>query len=762
MLVQADYLIGILNEDEQFDYDKLGNRESVNLRDGSDVEYAVDTLTNRYEHIGAPVAHWKLNETSGTTAANAVGGAAGTLINMAGNEWDTGQLNNGLDFDNTNDYVNCNTNLSISDFGGVNGKITIAAWVRPDAVNEYNVITMHFGGVHYFSAGNSITGYSGKLITMVRNVVGGVNYWPMSSGTIAPDAWSHVVFILEGGVGYKFYINGELDRSYANGNLGLYEYSTNQYLGRGFDGASYMGGMIDDVRIYDRALSEEEVKALYNAVDDDVLSAIDNIAYDDAGNLTRDERGYEYDYDYENRLIKITRSNPAVTIAEYTYDALGRRIEVYDAVADTTTRYYYNNNWQVLTETDEEGDEQRSYIYGNYIDEVLLMIEHTNDDAEYYYAHDHLFSPVALLDDGGAILERYEYDAYGKQAIWDGSFSSQRTVSLYHNPISFTGQRLDLLDNGIKPIGYFKGRYYDPITGRMITHDPVNNRNGRIGGYIDGMNLYEYVKSNPISKYDPYGLCSSDQNNVDKTKVCCVYSSYQVGRLWGKTSYGPIKYEIIDNPNSKDAMQACECYTSKKGWFLNYKAVKARYGDCGTCGPDITAQMNDLEKAIDNAWAGWDEAKRTKLCDALYDPSTRDFAWEIFELKRERHNYIKDEKSVCPSGYCEESVTVWGTCAKNEALNYWLFGKYVSLCGFSLDYAKLGAVYHRTTNQDKEGYEEGYYSEIGDWIEAGYKGNKKLSDYKGVFGHCKACTTPWTGSLEAKWLTERIKSSDIK
>ncbi|KPK75422.1 MAG: hypothetical protein AMJ79_11265, partial [Phycisphaerae bacterium SM23_30] len=211
------------------------------------------------------ISYWKLDENSGTNAANAVGGEDGDLINMDGSEWDSGKLGNGLEFDGTEDYIDCNTDFDIDDFGGVNGKITIAAWVRPDDVEKYNAITRFFGGVHYFSAGTDQTGYEKKLRTMVRDVAHGSNYWPTSDGTIEAEEWTHVVFIFEGGVGYKFYIDGELDKSESNSDLGMYNYSTSQYIGNnpGGSSGSYFDGMIDDVRIYNRILSDLEVQQMY-------------------------------------------------------------------------------------------------------------------------------------------------------------------------------------------------------------------------------------------------------------------------------------------------------------------------------------------------------------------------------------------------------------------------------------------------------------------------------------------------------------------
>ena len=117
---------------------------------------------------------------------------------------------------------------------------------------------------------------------------------------------------------------------------------------------------------------------------------------DAAGNLTTDRQGYTYEYDYENRITKILKAGP-VTVAEYSYDALGRRVEKKDSVTSTNTRrYYYDKDWRVLDEYDGSGTLKRRYMCGNYIDEVLFSWV-APPGTHRYYVHDHLYSPVALL-----------------------------------------------------------------------------------------------------------------------------------------------------------------------------------------------------------------------------------------------------------------------------------------------------------------------------------------------------------------------------
>jgi len=183
------------------------------------------------------------------------------------------------------------------------------------------------------------------------------------------------------------------------------------------------------------------------------------LTYDEARDLTGNPNGNEFEYDYESRMVQVLYDTDEV-IAEYAYDDLGRRIEKDDKIAGEKTRYYYNHDWQVLKETDDNNNALRWYVYGNYIDEVLVMVA-PNEPNDYYYAHNHLYSPVALIDDEGDVLERYEYDAYGKPYFFEPNLALADTqASDYNNVILFTGRRVDFLDDGDLKLQYSRNRYY--------------------------------------------------------------------------------------------------------------------------------------------------------------------------------------------------------------------------------------------------------------------------------------------------------------
>jgi len=135
-------------------------------------------------------------------------------------------------------------------------------------------------------------------------------------------------------------------------------------------------------------------------------------------------------------------------------------------------------------------------MYGNYIDEPIM----TYSGGIYFYVQDHLYSTAALVDASGNVAERYEYDAYGQVHILDANFADDADgASDCNNPYMFTGRRVDFLDGGKLTLQINRHRYYDYYSGRWLTEDPL--------GYVDGMNLYEYVKSNPLILTDPIGGC---------------------------------------------------------------------------------------------------------------------------------------------------------------------------------------------------------------------------------------------------------------
>ena len=121
------------------------------------------------------------------------------------------------------------------------------------------------------------------------------------------------------------------------------------------------------------------------------------------------------------------------------------------------------------------------------------MIDVAGGGALYYYHFDGLGSVVALSDNAGAIVERYEYSAYGQTQILSPSHEP-RATSDYSNPYMFTGRRFDD-ETGLY---YYRARMYHPELGRFIQPDPI--------GCLGGLNLYAYVGNSPLNWIDPWGL----------------------------------------------------------------------------------------------------------------------------------------------------------------------------------------------------------------------------------------------------------------
>lgn len=232
------------------------------------------------------------------------------------------------------------------------------------------------------------------------------------------------------------------------------------------------------------------------------------ISYDENGNVTHDGR-FEYSYNWRNQITNVYDAASGAVIADYAYDALGRRISKFNHETGEGTRYFYDG-WRLIEEREGDGTLTASFIY-NGIGEPVAMVRGSDT---YFYHYDARGSIEAVTDASGEVVERYSYESYGKVSITDVSGVS-RIESAIGNPFFFTGQVFDV-ETGLY---YFINRFYSPLLGRFMSRDPI--------GYLDGTNLYAYVGDDPINFIDPFGLAKVNWQN-----------SYW-GGLTGYPIYGP-------------------------------------------------------------------------------------------------------------------------------------------------------------------------------------------------------------------------------
>ena len=197
---------------------------------------------------GDLVAHWKLDGTSGTTASDSSGmGNHGTLKNMAGNEWTAGPVGGALALDGTNDYI------EVSSLSAPTDK-TFSCWIYIDSLTaDFHTLIEFANDAPWFG----IALWEGKWYLYEFDKT----CWGATS--LSTGQWYHVAYTSDSATDKsKIYLNGiDITESPANANT-----ETGSGMGIGYhSGDMHFGGKIDDVRIYQRALSAEEIVVLYEA-----------------------------------------------------------------------------------------------------------------------------------------------------------------------------------------------------------------------------------------------------------------------------------------------------------------------------------------------------------------------------------------------------------------------------------------------------------------------------------------------------------------
>lgn len=203
----------------------------------------------------ALVAHYQAEG----NALDATGVNHGTLMGGAG--FAPGKIGQAFDFDGVDDYVSVPNHVSLDV-----DAVTVAAWVRPESLGEIRTSIVWRGRSVELTTNNSFT-----FIWQGTNVIwqvgtGGNKITSLGSDELPLNQFTHIAGVYSG-ADYRLYVNGVLTAHVQNsdGPVGGVHPSIPMFIGAsGILGVPhrYFDGQVDDLRIYNHALTPNEIAAL--------------------------------------------------------------------------------------------------------------------------------------------------------------------------------------------------------------------------------------------------------------------------------------------------------------------------------------------------------------------------------------------------------------------------------------------------------------------------------------------------------------------
>ena len=202
------------------------------------------------------------------------------------------------------------------------------------------------------------------------------------------------------------------------------------------------------------------------------------------------------------------------------------------------------------------------------VGDLLLVTDHSAL-ANFFPTYDGNGNVSEYLDSTGTVQAHYEYDPFGRTTVATGT----KAQDFAHR---FSTKPLDA-ETGLYYYGY---RYYDPVTGRWPSRDPIGERGG--------VNLYGFVTNVPVGKIDLLGKDDCSLSELGDKKVI----SARVDLSTKKTpSVASLLYDLVSNtitgkltelqsgffthdllPQGKATVVCGECKcTRKAGWIRDAK-----------------------------------------------------------------------------------------------------------------------------------------------------------------------------------------------
>jgi RHS repeat-associated protein len=203
--------------------------------------------------------------------------------------------------------------------------------------------------------------------------------------------------------------------------------------------------------------------------------------YDPQGNLIAEEGRYGTTNCF-NRTASIQGAKGGYV--QNRYDPEGLRYELLEN--GKISRFIFSGG-EVVTEVDANNSLKAAIVRGH---EILAQKDVR--DNSYYYLNNAHGDVVNLTDSRGTVVNSYQYDAFG---------NTVEAVEKVQNRFRYAGEQYDQVTGQY----YLRARFYNPVVGRFTQEDTYRG---------DGLNLYSYVRNNPIKYIDPsgYSACETKGN----------------------------------------------------------------------------------------------------------------------------------------------------------------------------------------------------------------------------------------------------------
>jgi RHS repeat-associated protein len=403
--------------------------------------------------------NWSLNDGSGTIASDSSGlGNNGTV--SGGATWVTGKVGGALSFDGASGAV---TLASVSGIATGNTPHTVAAWVKVNALPSNRAWILLLG--------NEGTGAHHWLINSAGGTALGVWSGSQVSPSLPVGQWKHIALTFDGTT-LTGYVNGvSIGSQAATFNLA----GTPLTLAQAHVGENYFNGVVDELNVYNRALSAAEVATLAGASTNipptvSLTAPTNGATYTAPATITlsataADSDGTIAKVEFYNgtTLLGVASANPpaltlsGVAAGSYTYTA-----KAYDNLGASTVSA-----------------------------PISISVTNATSSSNIYYIYaDHLNTPRVITDTANNVVWKWSSDPFGTDLPQGVTISGAK----FNYNLRFPGQYYDQ-ETGLH---YNYYRDYDPSTGRYVQSDPI--------GLDGGINTYSYADSNPIMFFDPTGL----------------------------------------------------------------------------------------------------------------------------------------------------------------------------------------------------------------------------------------------------------------